>query len=107
MNNNFNNFGSDFGSMNDLFNQLMGNMGGYSTENRRYKINGREVTPEEFAYYRQTGHLPTNEEIQAAQAAAQQGKMKKDGILARLGTNLTDEARNGKLDPVIGRNKEI
>ena len=107
MNNNFNNFGSEFGSMNDLFNQLMSNMGGYSTENRRYKINGREVTPEEFAYYRQTGHLPTNEEIQAAQAADQQGKMKKDGILARLGTNLTDEARNGKLDPVIGRNKEI
>ena len=107
MNNTFNNFGSEFGSMNDLFNQLMSNMGGYSTENRRYKINGREVTPEEFAYYRQTGHLPTNEEIQAAQAAAQQGKMKKDGILARLGTNLTDEARNGKLDPVIGRNKEI
>ena len=107
MNNNFNNFGSEFGSMNDLFNQLMSNMGGYSTENRRYKINGREVTPEEFAYYRQTGHLPTNEEIQAVQAAAQQGKMKKDGILARLGTNLTDEARNGKLDPVIGRNKEI
>ena len=107
MNNNFNNFGNEFSSMNDLFNQLMGNMGGYSTENRRYKINGREVTPEEFAYYRQTGHLPTNEEIQAAQAAAQQGQMKKDGILARLGTNLTDEARNGKLDPVIGRNKEI
>ena len=107
MNNNFNNFGSEFGSMNDLFNQLMSNMGGYSTENRGYKINGREVTPEEFAYYRQTGHLPTNEEIQAAQAAAQQGQMKKDGILARLGTNLTDEARNGKLDPVIGRNKEI
>ena len=107
MNNNFNNFGNEFSSMNDLFNQLMGNMGGYSTERRSYKINGREVTPEEFAYYRQTGHLPTNEEIQAAQAAAQQGKMKKDGILARLGTNLTDEARNGKLDPVIGRNKEI
>ena len=106
MNNNFNNFGSDFGSMNDLFNQLMGNMGGYSTENRRYKINGREVTPEEFAYYRQTGRLPSNEEMQAAQAA-QQGKIKQDGILARLGTNLTDQARDGKLDPVIGRNKEI
>ena len=106
MNNNFNNFGSEFGSMNDLFNQLMGNMGGYSTENRRYKINGREVTPEEFAYYRQTGRLPSNEEMQAAQAA-QQGKMKQDGILARLGTNLTQQARDGKLDPVIGRNKEI
>ena len=106
MNNNFNNFGSDFGSMNDLFNQLMGNMGGYSTENRRYKINGREVTPEEFAFYRQTGRLPSNEEMQATQAA-QQGKMKQDGILAKLGTNLTQQARNGKLDPVIGRNKEI
>ena len=106
MNNNFNNFGSDFGSMNDLFNQLMGNMGGYSTENRRYKINGREVTPEEFAFYRQTGRLPSNEEMQAAQAT-QQGKMKQDGILAKLGTNLTQQARDGKLDPVIGRNKEI
>lgn len=106
MNNNFNNFGSDFGSMNDLFNQLMGNMGGYSTERRSYKINGREVTPEEFAFYRQTGRLPSNEEMQAAQAA-QQGKIKQDGILARLGTNLTQQARDGKLDPVIGRNKEI
>ena len=106
MNNNFNNFGNEFSSMNDLFNQLMGNMGGYSTERRTYKINGREVTPEEFAYYRQTGRLPSNEEMQAAQAA-QQGKIKQDGILARLGTNLTDQARDGKLDPVIGRNKEI
>ena len=106
MNNNFNNFGNEFSSMNDLFNQLMGNMGGYSTERRSYKINGREVTPEEFAYYRQTGRLPSNEEMQAAQAA-QQGKIKQDGILARLGTNLTDQARDGKLDPVIGRNKEI
>ena len=106
MNNNFNNFGNEFSSMNDLFNQLMGNMGGYSTERRTYKINGREVTPKEFAYYRQTGRLPSNEEMQAAQAA-QQGKIKQDGILARLGTNLTDQARDGKLDPVIGRNKEI
>ena len=106
MNNNFNNFGNEFSSMNDLFNQLMGNMGGYSTERRRYQINGRDVTPEEFAYYRQTGRLPSNEEMQAAQAA-QQGKIKQDGILARLGTNLTDQARDGKLDPVIGRNKEI
>lgn len=106
MNNNFNNFGNEFSSMNDLFDQLMGNMGGYSTERRSYKINGREVTPEEFAFYRQTGRLPSNEEMQAAQAA-QQGKIKQDGILARLGTNLTQQARDGKLDPVIGRNKEI
>ncbi len=42
MNNNFNNFNN----MDDLFNQLMGGMRGYSSENRRYLINGREVTPE-------------------------------------------------------------
>ena len=87
MNNNFNNFGNDFNSMHDLFDQLMGNMGGFSTENRRYQINGREVTPEEFAYYRQTGHLPTNEEIQAAQAA-QAGKMKKRWYLSSFGYKL-------------------
>ena len=100
MNNNFNN-------MDDLFNQLMGNMGGYRSENRRYMINGREVTPEEFAIYRQTGQLPGNEG-EAVNPTQQQGKgPKQDGILAKLGRNLTEEAREGKLDPVIGRNKEI
>lgn len=100
MNNNFNN-------MDDLFNQLMGNMGGYRSENRRYMINGREVTPEEFAIYRQTGQLPGNEG-EAVNPTQHQGKgPKQDGILVKLGRNLTEEAREGKLDPVIGRNKEI
>ena len=98
MNNNFNN-------MDDLFNQLMGNMGGFRSESRRYMINGREVTPEEFAIYRQTGQLP-NEGSEQAQHHQAKG-MKQDGILAKLGRNLTEEAREGKLDPVIGRNKEI
>ncbi|HFU3810840.1 TPA: AAA family ATPase [Streptococcus suis] len=100
MNNNFNNFNN----MDDIFNQLMGNMGGYSTERRRYSINGREVTPEEFAMYRQTGRLPQTEEVAQTQ---EKGQIKSDGILAKLGRNLTQEAREGKLDPVIGRNKEI
>ena len=98
MNNNFNN-------MDDLFNQLMCNMGGFRSESRRYMINGREVTPEEFAIYRQTGQLPNEG---SEQVQHHQGKgMKQDGILAKLGRNLTEEAREGKLDPVIGRNKEI
>lgn len=97
-----NNFSNDFNSMHDLFNQLMGNMGGYSTENRRYSINGREVTPEEFAYYRQNGQLPRQEGVDD-----NVGPIKQNGILAKLGTNLTEQAREGKLDPVIGRNKEI
>lgn len=100
MNNNFNN-------MDDIFNQLMGNMGGFNTERRRYSINGREVTPEEFAYYRQTGQLPTGPEAQTTSSQGQVGTVSQDGILAKLGTNLTDQARQGKLDPVIGRNKEI
>jgi ATP-dependent protease ATP-binding subunit clpL len=84
----------------------MGGMRGYSSENRRYLINGREVTPEEFAHYRATGQLPV-EEIQ--QNPGKEGKKlpKQDGILAKLGRNLTQDARDGKLDPVIGRNKEI
>lgn len=98
MNNNFNN-------MDDLFNQLMGNMNGYRSENKRYLINGREVTPEEFAKYRQTGQLPAS---LAEEAVGSQGaKLKKDSILQELGRNLTEEARQGRLDPVIGRNKEI
>lgn len=94
-----------FGNMDDIFNQLMGNMGGYNSENRRYLINGREVSPEEFAQYRQTGKLPGNPEIQQAQAAARTPK--EESILTKLGNNLTEEARQGNLDPVIGRNKEI
>lgn len=102
MNNNFNNFNN----MDDLFNQLMGGMRGYSSENRRYLINGREVTPEEFAHYRATGQLPGNAETDV-QMPQQASGMKQDGVLAKLGRNLTAEAREGKLDPVIGRNKEI
>lgn len=102
MNNNFNNFNN----MDDLFNQLMGGMRGYSSENRRYLINGREVTPEEFAHYRATGQLPGNAEVDGKMQQQASG-MKQDGVLAKLGRNLTAEAREGKLDPVIGRNKEI
>lgn len=98
-------YGRDpFGNMDDIFNQLMGNMGGYNSENKRYLINGREVTPEEFAQYRQTGKLPGNADYQEG---APTSTPKEDGILAKLGMNLTERARNNELDPVIGRNKEI
>ncbi|MCC9747580.1 ATP-dependent Clp protease ATP-binding subunit, partial [Streptococcus agalactiae] len=83
---------------------LMGNMGGYNSENKRYLINGREVTPEEFSQYRQTGKLPgqelNNQNTPTNQVSA-------DSVLTKLGTNLTDQARQHLLDPVIGRNKEI
>src|SRR5699024_9136762 len=40
-------------------------------------------------------------------ARTQQRANKKDGLLDQLGTNVTDQARNGEIDPVIGRNEEI
>lgn len=102
-NNNFYNR-DPFGNMDDIFNSLMGNMGGYNSENKRYLINGREVTPEEFSQYRQTGKLPgqelNNQNTPTTQVSA-------DSVLTKLGTNLTDQARQHLLDPVIGRNKEI
>lgn len=102
-NNNFYNR-DPFGNMDDIFNSLMGNMGGYNSENKRYLINGREVTPEEFSQYRQTGKLPgqelNNQNTPTNQVSA-------DSVLTKIGTNLTDQARQHLLDPVIGRNKEI
>lgn len=93
------------GDMNDIFNQLMGDMNGLNSDNRRYLINGREVTPEEFAQYRQTGKLPGGAAPQ--QQPGQQPNEGKESILYKLGRNLTEEARRHELDPVIGRNKEI
>lgn len=89
-------------SMDDIFNQLMGEMNGFNSESSRYLINGREVTPEEFQQYRQTGKLPQNN-MQTKNTV----KRPENGILAKLGRNLTQEARDNQLDPVIGRNKEI
>ena len=100
-----------FGDMDDIFNQLWGN-NGLSSESSRYMINGHEVTPEEFRQYRQTGRLPNQAQQQAAaqaqQAAMQQQAGQQEGsVLQKLGRNLTQDAREGKLDPVIGRKKEI
>lgn len=89
--------------MDDLFNQLMGGMNGFNSENRRYLINGREVTPEEYAAFRQTGKLPGVTDPTQVKTKQPQP----DSMLAKLGRNLTQEAKDGKLDPVIGRNKEI
>ena len=38
---------------------------------------------------------------------ASQGKGEEASVLKQFGTNLTQEARDGKLDPVIGREKEV
>lgn len=91
----FDPFNDDFDR---IFNQFLGNDASHSQ--RRYMINGQEVTPEQLQELRKNGQLQGN--TKQANATKQQG-----GILEKLGRNLTQEARDGKLDPVIGRNKEI
>ncbi|MFD1418703.1 AAA family ATPase [Companilactobacillus keshanensis] len=86
--------------MDDIFNSLMGQKGG-----TKYYVNGHELTPEELARYQEMRTAGKNvpvEEQKADSKGAGNGK-----LLDKLGRNLTQEARDGLLDPVIGRDKEI
>lgn len=92
--------------MDDVFNQLFRRMNNQNSERARYLVNGQSLTPDEFAQYRATGKLPQNNKTIEVSKDGQQA-VKKGGILEKLGTNLTEQARDGLLDPVIGREKEI
>ncbi|EHJ08958.1 AAA family ATPase [Staphylococcus simiae] len=105
MNNGF--FNSDFDS---ILRRMMQDMQGSSNSgNKKYYINGKEVSPEELAQLsQQSGNHSSEQSAQAfQQAAAQQGQSGDGSYLDQIGRNLTQEARDGLLDPVIGRNKEI
>lgn len=91
--------------MDDVFNQLFRRMDNQNSERARYLVNGKSLTPDEFAQYRATGKLPQNKTIEVSKDGKQ--AVKKGGILEKLGTNLTEQARDGLLDPVIGRENEI
>ena len=92
--------------MDDVFNQLFRRMGNQNSERARYLVNGQSLTPDEFTQYRATGKLPQNNKTIEVSKDGKQA-VKKGGILEKLGTNLTEQARDGLLDPVIGREKEI
>lgn len=92
--------------MDDVFNQLFRRMNNQNSERARYLVNGQSLTPDEFAQYRATGKLPQNNKTIEVSKDGQQA-VKKGGILEKLGTNLTEQARDGLLDPVIGRENEI
>ncbi|TPR19187.1 AAA family ATPase [Apilactobacillus timberlakei] len=94
----FNPFNDDFDK---IFNQFLGDTGS-SNPQRRYMVNGQEVTPEQLEQLRKSGQLQ-NGQMNPQQKQGNNGK----SILDKLGRNLTKEARDGKLDPVIGRDKEI
>lgn len=92
--------------MDDVFNQLFRRMGNQNSERARYLVNGQSLTPDEFTQYRATGKLPQNNKTIEVSKDGKQA-VKKGGILEKLGTNLTEQARDGLLDPVIGRENEI
>lgn len=92
--------------MDDVFNQLFRRMNNQNSERARYLVNGQSLAPDEFAQYRATGKLPQNNKTIEVSKDGKQA-VKKGGILEKLGTNLTEQARDGLLDPVIGREKEI
>lgn len=92
--------------MDDVFNQLFRRMDNQNSERARYLVNGQSLTPDEFTQYRATGKLPQNNKTIEVSKDGKQA-VKKGGILEKLGTNLTEQARDGLLDPVIGREKEI
>lgn len=94
----FDPFNDDFDK---IFNQFLGDTGNSSAQ-RRYMINGQEVTPEQLEELRRSGQLQGGQPNTQQKAASNKG-----GILEKLGRNLTQEARDNNLDPVIGRDKEI
>ncbi|ANZ57743.1 ATP-dependent Clp protease ATP-binding subunit [Fructilactobacillus lindneri] len=106
-----NGFGNDpFGGsgMDDIFGSLFGNMGN-GDANARYMVNGHELTPEQVAEMRRTGQIPGQQGSHNAAGGAQNGQQQQqaESYLDKVGRNLTDEAKQGFLDPVIGRDKEI
>lgn len=91
-------FDSNFDAMfNRMFNEL-----GQGQVKRKFYINGQEVTPEAIQNI-QNNQFNDNQ----AQRLKDQNNNVQGEFLSKIGRNLTEEARNGKLDPVIGRSKEI
>ena len=82
---------------NQFFNEFPDSARGY--EQRKYFVNGREVTPEQLQQLKQSKELEN--------ATSQQGISNENDSLDKLGRNLTQEARDGLLDEIIGREKEI
>lgn len=79
-----NNFDAIF---NRMFNEM--NEGQVS---RKFYINGQEVSSDAMQQHQHQPHT---------------SKQTSDSFLSKIGRNLTEEARNNQLDPVIGRESEV
>ncbi len=89
--------------MDDFFDQLFHQMNGRP----RYVVNGHELSAEEVAQLKQAQQAQTASEIPIDGQQAPASDAKATSPMAKFGRNLTEEAKQGLLDPVIGREKEI
>ncbi|TDM19026.1 AAA family ATPase [Macrococcoides caseolyticum] len=91
-------FGNNFDAIfNRMFNEM--NNGQIS---RKFYINGQEVSSEAIQQHQQQQqhqHQPQPQPHTSQQTS--------DSFLNKIGRNLTEEARNNQLDPVIGRESEV
>ncbi|BAH17499.1 AAA family ATPase [Macrococcoides caseolyticum] len=87
-------FGNNFDEIfNRMFNEM--NKGQIS---RKFYINGQEVSSEAIQQQQQQ---------QQQQHQPHTSQQTSDSFLNKIGRNLTEEARNNQLDPVIGRESEV
>lgn len=87
-----NNFDAIF---NRMFNEM--NKGQVS---RKFYINGQEVSSEAIQQHQ-------HQQQQQQQQQPHTSQQTSDSFLNKVGRNLTEEARNNQLDPVIGRESEV
>lgn len=87
-------------NMDEIFKRLMSQQQNGNSQ-AKYYVNGHELTPEELAQYQEARTAGKNIPV------SEQPQSKNGTMLEKLGRNLTKEAKQGLLDPVIGRDKEI
>ncbi|VUC68309.1 putative ATP-dependent protease ATP-binding subunit ClpL [Macrococcoides caseolyticum] len=93
-------FGNNFDAIfNRMFNEM--NNGQIS---RKFYINGQEVSSEAIQQHQQQQQQQHQHQPQPQPHTSQQTS---DSFLNKIGRNLTEEARNNQLDPVIGRESEV
>ncbi|QQB05676.1 AAA family ATPase [Macrococcoides caseolyticum] len=89
-------FGNNFDEIfNRMFNEM--NKGQVS---RKFYINGQEVSSEAIQQHQQQHQQQQQHQPHTSQQTS-------DSFLNKIGRNLTEEARNNQLDPVIGRESEV
>ena len=89
-------FGNNFDAIfNRMFNEM--NNGQIS---RKFYINGQEVSSEAIQQHQQQQQQQQQQQPHTSQQTS-------DSFLNKIGRNLTEEARNNQLDPVIGRESEV